>query len=128
MSEPEPADELSDRIPEWCRGEDWCSVTATASLLGRKWKPVIVDRLLKNGASGFSELESLIGEISGKALSNNLKELEEDGIVERTVVSERPFRVKYSLTDQGHELEEMIVAMREWGSSHLEPDAGKRPP
>ncbi|AFK21556.1 transcriptional regulator (plasmid) [Haloferax mediterranei ATCC 33500] len=120
--------ERPDRIPEWCRGEEWCSVTATASLLGRKWKPVIVDRLLKNGACGFSELEGLINGISGKALSNNLKELEEDEIVNRSVISERPYRVEYALTDRGRDLEPLIVAMREWGSAHFGPDSKKDNP
>ncbi|QIB74435.1 helix-turn-helix transcriptional regulator [Halogeometricum borinquense] len=115
--------ERPNRVPEWCQGEEWCPVTVTAALLSRKWKPVIVDRLLKSGPCGFSELQNLIGNISGKALSNNLKELEADRIVNRSVISERPYRVEYALTDRGRDLEPLIVAMREWGSKHFDPDS-----
>lgn len=113
-------EEVPDRIPEWCEGEDWCPVTATASLISRKWKPAIIDRLLKHGSLGFSELQASIGDISGKALSNNLKEMEEDGLIERTVVNRRPFRVKYSLTARGEAFEPIIDAMDEWANYHLE--------
>lgn len=111
--------DVPDRVPDWCEGVEWCQVTAVASLISRKWKPVIIDQLLKHRALGFSELQDAIGEISGKALSNNLKELEDDGLVERKVVSVSPYRVEYSLTDPGRDLEPIIREMRNWSENHL---------
>lgn len=110
----------------WCAGEDWCAVTATASLIGKKWHPVIVDRLLKNGPLGFNALKDAVGGISSKVLSDSLDDLAERGIVTRSVVSEKPFRVEYSLTDRGEDLAPVIAAMREWGEAHLVP-AEERP-
>jgi DNA-binding HxlR family transcriptional regulator len=105
----------------WCAGEDWCAVTATASLIGKKWHPVIVDRLLKNGPLGFNALKEAVDGISSKVLSDSLDDLEETGIVTREVISEKPFRVEYALTERGEELAPVIQSMREWGQDHLVP-------
>jgi len=105
----------------WCAGEDWCAVTATASLIGKKWHPVIVARLLDRGPLGFNALKEAVDGISSKVLSDSLDDLEENGIVDRTVVSEKPFRVEYSLTERGEDLAPVIDAMRDWGQDHLVP-------
>src|SRR6056297_2716897 len=105
----------------WCAGEDWCAVTATASLIGKKWHPVIVDRLLDEGPLGFNALKDAVDGVSSKVLSDSLEDLEERGIVTRSVVSEKPFRVEYALTERGEELAPVIEAMREWGRDHLVP-------
>ena len=112
-------------IEIWCAGEDWCAVTATASLIGKKWHPVIVDRLLSNGPLGFNALKEAVDGISSKVLSDSLDDLEEREIVTRTVISEKPFRVEYELTERGEDLGPVIDAMRTWGREHLVPaDAG----
>ena len=103
----------------WCAGEEWCPVTTTSSLIGKKWHPVIIHRLLEHGSSGFSELERHVDGISSKVLSESLDDLEENGLVDRTLVSEAPVRVEYSLTERGASLEPVIEAMREWGNEHL---------
>ena len=103
----------------WCAGEDWCPITATASLIGKKWHPVIVHRLLVNGPLGFNALKEEVDGISSKVLSDSLEDLEEKTLVNRAIVSEKPFRVEYSLTERGKSLEELIVAMRSWGEEHL---------
>jgi len=110
-----------ERIEIWCAGEDWCAVTATASLIGKKWHPVIVDRLLKHGPLGFNALKDAVDGISSKVLSDSLEDLEEQGILTRSVVSEKPFRVEYALTGRGEELAPVIESMREWGQDHLVP-------
>jgi DNA-binding HxlR family transcriptional regulator len=110
-----------DPLEIWCAGEDWCAVTATASLIGKKWHPVIVDRLLKNGPLGFNALKDAVDGISSKVLSDSLDDLEEQGIVTREVVSEKPFRVEYDLTERGEDLAPVIQSMREWGQNHLVP-------
>lgn len=104
----------------WCAGEDWCPVTVTASLIGKKWHPVILSRLLVAGDLGFAELQERIPDISSKVLSDGLEDLEEKDLVDREIVNEKPFRVKYSLTEQGKSLEPVIKNMRDWGTDYLE--------
>jgi len=110
-----------DSLEIWCAGEDWCAVTATASLIGKKWHPVIVARLLAEGPLGFNALKDAVDGISSKVLSDSLDDLEESGIVTREVLSEKPFRVEYALTERGEELAPVIDSMREWGQDHLVP-------
>ncbi len=110
-----------DRIEVWCAGEDWCAITSTATLIGKKWHPVIVDRLLSRGPLGFNALQKEVDGISSKVLSDSLEDLEETGLVNRAIVSEKPFRVEYSLTERGRSLEPVIEGMREWGQEHLAP-------
>lgn len=104
-----------------CVGEAWCAVTCTADLLGRKWHPVIVHRLLHEGELGFNDLKREIDGVTSKVLSESLGDLEDKGIVHRDIVQEKPVRVSYSLTPVGEELQAVIDAMEEWGQRHLEP-------
>jgi DNA-binding HxlR family transcriptional regulator len=109
------------RLEIWCAGEEWCPVTTTATLIGKKWHPVIVHRLLEHGPSGFNELQANVDGISSKVLSDSLDDLEEKELVDREIVSEKPFRVRYSLTDYGASLRPVIDAMRDWGTEYLRP-------
>jgi DNA-binding HxlR family transcriptional regulator len=111
----------TDELAVWCAGDEWCPVTTTATLIGRKWHPVIVHRLLEKGPLGFNTLESEVDGISSKVLSDSLDDLEEAKLVDREIVSEKPFRVAYSLTERGEDLEDVIEAMAEWGRTHLVP-------
>ena len=111
-ADPEP-------LEVWCAGSEWCPITTTATLIGKKWHPVVIHRLLETGPLGFNELKEDIDGISGKVQSDVLEDLEAHGFVDRTVISEKPFRVHYSLTDRGRSLEPVIVAMRDWGREHL---------
>lgn len=79
----------------------------------------MIHRLLENGPLGFNALKEEVDGISGKVQSEVLEDLGEHGFVDRTVVSEKPFRVQYSLTEQGKSLEPVILAMRDWGQEHL---------
>ena len=110
-----------DPIEVWCAGEEWCSITTTATLVGKKWHPVIIHRLLANGPLGFNALKQEVDGISSKVLSDSLEDLEDKGLLERTIISEKPFRVEYSLTERGESLEEVIDAMQKWGRTHLVP-------
>jgi DNA-binding HxlR family transcriptional regulator len=111
--------DTGEQLEVWCAGEEWCPVTSTATILGRKWHPVIVHRLLAEGPQGFNALKKAVDGVSSKVLSDSLDDLEGHGLVEREIVSEKPFRVEYSLTERGHSLEPIIVAMRDWGEEHL---------
>jgi len=103
----------------WCAGEDWCPITTTATLIGKKWHPVILHRLLEGGPAGFNELEERVDGISSKVLSESLDDLEDSGLVDRAIVSEKPVRVRYSLTDRGASLDAIVYEMRDWGEEHL---------
>lgn len=86
-------------------------------LIGKRWTGLILYQLL-NGAQRFNEIESALP-ISGRLLSERLKELEKEGIVERTVYSEVPVRVEYSLTDKGQALEGAIRSIENWAKGWL---------
>lgn len=108
-----------EKLEVWCAGKEWCPITSTSSLIGKKWHPVIVDRILKNGPLGFNALKEEVDGVSSKVLSDSLEDLEENQLVDRTIVSEKPFRVEYSLTEHGESLKPVIEAMAEWGTKHL---------
>ena len=121
MGDERTDEDVIEGLEVWCAGEDWCPVTTTASLIGKKWHPVIIHRLLEHGPSGFNELKKAVDGISSKVLSDSLSDLEEATLVEREIISEKPFRVEYSLTERGADLEPVIAAMAEWGQRHLVP-------
>lgn len=110
--------ETIDKV--WCDGEEWCPITVTASLVSKKWHPVIISRLLVNDEMGFAELQGAIPDISSKVLSDDLQELEDRGLVERSIVNEKPFRVEYALTERGESLEPILEEMSDWGTEYLE--------
>jgi DNA-binding HxlR family transcriptional regulator len=110
-----------DCIAVWCAGDDWCAVTCTMDLIGNKWDPVIIHRLLRQGPLRFNELANQTGAITNKVLSETLDDLEAKEIVERTIVSEKPVAVEYSLTERGESFEPIIDALEQWGQTHLQP-------
>ena len=114
-----PSDDTSEELEVWCAGEEWCPVTTTATLIGKKWHPVIVHRLLEHGPSGFNELQENVDGISSKVLSDSLEDLTDNQLVEREIISEKPFRVEYSLTEYGESLQPVVYAMRDWGKQYL---------
>ncbi len=111
--------EIAEKLEIWCAGKEWCPITTTATLIGKKWHPVIIHRLLEQGPLGFNALKEAVDGISSKVLSDSLDDLEEKQLVDRTIISEKPFRVEYSLTEQGQSLKPVIYAMRDWGLEHL---------
>lgn len=88
-------------------------------LVGRKWNPIILHCLLEDSPMGFNELKDAIDGVSSKVLSDSLDDLEEKGIIDRTVINERPVRVEYSLTEYGESLQQLISAMDERGRAYL---------
>lgn len=93
---------------------DLCPVTETAKIIGKKWYLIILHELTRT-PMGFNELKRAVRGISAKVLSENLGELESRGLLTRTVYSESPIRVEYSLTDKGRELDGIFLSMRVWG-------------
>lgn len=96
-----------------------CSVEATLSVIGGRWKPVIIFQLMKNNIMRFGALKKAIDGVTQRMLTNQLRELEKDKVVYRKVYAEVPPRVEYSLTEYGRTLEPVMLAMREWGAEHM---------
>ena len=87
-----------------------CPVELTAKLIGDKWKLMIL-RDLMNGTKRFGELKKSLGTISQKVLTTQLRDMEEKGLVNRTVYAEVPPKVEYSLTETGQSLKPVLDAM-----------------
>lgn len=96
-----------------------CPVETTLTLIGDKWK-VLILRDLINGTKRFGELKKSIGSISQKVLTQQLRSMEEDGLVERKVYAEVPPRVEYSLTETGSSLRPILDSMWAWGEKYKE--------
>jgi DNA-binding HxlR family transcriptional regulator len=105
----------------WCAGDDWCAVTCAMDVIGKKWHPVIVHRLLQHESLRFNELGREVGAITNKMLSQSLDDLEEKELVNRKIVSEKPIAIEYSLTERGQSLEPVIASLEEWGKTYVQP-------
>lgn len=95
-----------------------CPVATTVQLIGNKWKLLILRNLIYNGTQRFSDFAKTIPGISKKVLTDNLRALEDDGLVEREAFAEVPPRVEYSLSDLGKTLKPILDAMFEWGTDY----------
>lgn len=95
-----------------------CAVEATLDAIGGKWKPMIL-WWLSQGTSRFAELRRMIPGITEKMLAQHLRELEEQGIVNRRIYSDGPPKVEYSLTAYGQTLKEVLKALCHWGELHI---------
>jgi DNA-binding HxlR family transcriptional regulator len=95
-----------------------CSVEATLDVIGGRWKGVILFHLLE-GTKRFNELQRLVQGCTQRMLTLQLRELEKDGVVKRTVYAEVPPKVEYSLTEFGRSLEPILLMMREWGDRYI---------
>ncbi len=98
-----------------------CPVTRCLDVIGGKWKPVIL-HLVTRGANRFGVLQRSLPRISRQSLTRQLRELERDGVLTRTVLPVVPSHVEYALTARGESLLGVVSAMREWGERH--PGAG----
>lgn len=96
-----------------------CPVSTTVSLIGSKWKLLILRDLL-TGTKRFGQLKKSLPDISQKVLTESLKSMVDDGIVERVAYSEVPPRVEYSLTDLGESMRPVISVMEQWGKEYKE--------
>ncbi|GAA0427717.1 MAG: winged helix-turn-helix transcriptional regulator [Bacillota bacterium] len=101
-------------------GEYHCEKELTLSILSGKWKVVILWHLGVEGPHRFSDLQRLFENISHKTLSNQLKELIEDGIVSRKVYPETPPKVEYSMTELGYTLLPIVESMYDWGKKRIQ--------
>ena len=94
-----------------------CPVATTVSLIGSKWKLLIMRNLLVRPWR-FNELKKSLDGISQKVLTDSLRSMEEDGIIIRTVYPEVPPRVEYALSEVGESMRPILTAMQEWGTNY----------
>lgn len=103
-----------------------CPVEATLDLIDGKWKGVILYHLL-DGEIRFNELRRRLGTITQRMLTRQLRELEESGLILRTVYPQVPPKVEYALSPDGRSLAPVIAALHEWGTAWLARRAGAKP-
>jgi DNA-binding HxlR family transcriptional regulator len=96
-----------------------CPVEATLDLIGGKWKGVVLWQLLQ-GTLRFSEIRRRVPSITPRMLTSQLRDLETDGFITRTVYAEVPPKVEYRLTARGHSLEPIVIALKAWGEANLD--------
>lgn len=104
---------------------DSCGMAYSLSVLGGRWKPAVLCRLM-HSTMRYSDLRNSIDQISERMLVSQLRELEADLVVRRTVYPVVPPRVEYELTELGLSMKPMLKAMSDWGNMHrtkVNPDA-----
>ncbi len=95
-----------------------CPVARTLSVIGSSWTCLILRDLILHGARRFQDLQESLNGIAATTLSERLKTLEQNGIVERRFYSMNPPRAEYILTAKGHDLGPIVGAMRDWGRKY----------
>ena len=100
-----------------------CPVEVTLSLIGSKWKVLILRELLE-GTKRFSELKRALFGVTQKMLTQQLRDMEESGLVIRTVYPVVPPKVEYSLSETGESLRPVLDALRAWGEGYRTHHAG----
>lgn len=94
-----------------------CPVATTLMLIGNKWKIFIIQQLMDRPFR-FSELRRAIPGISEKVLTDNLRAMEKDGLITRTVFPEVPPRTEYALSELGYTMRPIIESMATWGTGY----------
>lgn len=98
--------------------EQILAIKDTMELITGKWKILIVVTLLLNGTMRFMELKKALNGIASKKLSNDLKELELNKLIDRNEVKSKPITVEYSLTAHGKSIKSLISELMDWGLNH----------
>lgn len=107
---------MTNSIPVDENGKLKCSIEFTLNKVGGKWKLVILWHLAFDGTHRYNELRRLLPGITDKMLSQQLKELEQEALIERKQYNEIPPRVEYSISPKGESLKPLLEEMHKWGS------------
>lgn len=102
-----------------------CPVEATLDIIGGKWKSIILFRVLEE-ARRFNELRRLVPNLTQRMLTNQLRELEHDGLIARKIYAQVPPKVEYSITELGKTLEPVLMALTKWSEEHMQPHMASR--
>lgn len=97
-----------------------CPVEAGLDLIGGKWKSIILFRVMEE-TRRFNELRKLVPSMTQRMLTNQLRELEHDGLISRKVYAQVPPKVEYSITEFGRTLEPVLIALKNWAESQMLP-------
>lgn len=97
-----------------------CSVELTLDIIGGKWKTLILWHLGVDGTKRFSEVKKSLPGITQKMLTQQLRELEADGMISRKIYPQVPPKVEYTLTDEGKSLMPIVSSMCQWGKEYYE--------
>jgi DNA-binding HxlR family transcriptional regulator len=96
-----------------------CPVRAALDVIQGRWKPSVLYYLREKGTQRFSELQALLPEVTGQALTVQLRQLEADCVVHRVIHAEVPVRVEYSLTEDGLALSKVMELLGQWGEGYM---------
>lgn len=108
-----------DKIEEKIVFDEYtCPITATMKVLGGKWKPILINAIYFTAPARFGELKRSVVGITQSMLTQQLRELEEDGIISRKIYAEIPPRVEYTLTEFGLTLSPILQSMAKWGKEY----------
>lgn len=102
-----------------------CPLEATIDLIGGKWKSLIIWHL-SNKVLRFGQLQQIMPKVTQKMLTQQLRDLERDGLVKRVVYAEVPPKVEYGLTETGRSLLPLLYAMCDWGREYLDDQAANQ--
>ena len=97
---------------------DNCPVKAAIDVIRGRWKPSLL-RELHEGTKRFTELRAALPEITAQTLTLQLRQLEADGVIVRTIYPEIPARVEYELSEHGHGLSKVMEELETWGEDYL---------
>ena len=97
-----------------------CEMEVTLKMIGGKCKPLILDSLIRHGTQRFSQLMRRLSQVSQRTLTNQLRELEADGLISRTVYAQVPPKVEYSINEKGRSLAQILELMCEWGEKNMD--------
>ncbi|MZQ74721.1 MAG: HxlR family transcriptional regulator [Peptoclostridium sp.] len=97
-----------------------CEIEVTLEILCGKWKALLIWNLSRNNVIRFNEFKRLIPDITQKMLSQQLRDLEQNGLVQKTIYPQVPPAVEYSLTELGKELVPILEAMDKWGKNFVD--------
>ncbi|MGV3599186.1 MAG: winged helix-turn-helix transcriptional regulator [Bacteroidota bacterium] len=98
--------------------ENSCPVTATMQVLGGKWKAILINAIYHTSPARFGELKRSVRGITQSMLTQQLRELEEDGLISRKIYAEIPPRVEYTLTEFGLTLSPVMQSLAKWGEEY----------
>jgi len=118
---------ISDYEQKFDKLRDNCPVKAAIDVIRGRWKPSILWELSR-GTKRFSDLQAALPDITAQVLTVQLRQLEADGVVIRTVYPQIPARVEYVLSEHGSKLSSVMEQLDAWGTRHLERQARKRSP
>lgn len=98
--------------------EESCPVTATMQVLGGKWKAILINAIYLTSPARFGELKRSVKGITQSMLTQQLRELEDDGLISRKIYAEIPPRVEYTLTEFGLTLSPIMQSLAKWGKEY----------